>query len=116
MKSNANKINESTITLGESSLDRSNGKLPRFSARKRNYKRIKPNNRISITVEEGIEIPKRYGRESELTKVLRALKVGQSFVVDDFRIRAIVTTAAIRYGVKITTRKVDEGYRIWRIA
>lgn len=49
------------------------------------------------------------------TESLRALKVGQSFLVDDKRSRSSVVSAAYRLDMKIQTAKDGDKFRIWRL-
>ncbi len=62
---------------------------------------------------------KSYGLTIDLIATLRALKEGQSFVVDsnDFRERAL--KLGIRLEIPLTSRAIDDGidngrFRIWR--
>lgn len=58
------------------------------------------------------------GGDTEIAATIRRLDVGQSFFVPDGEIkyRYQFYTAANHAGYKITSRKVDGGMRIWRVA
>lgn len=69
-------------------------------------------------IESGVPIPRKGGNKFERTglmKVLQELQVGDSVVLEEKR-RANAGTAADRLGIKVLTRKVEEGkIRLWRI-
>jgi len=48
------------------------------------------------------------------TETLRAMKPGDSFVVDTRRGRSIVTSAAYRLEINIRTAKEGTRFRVWR--
>lgn len=56
-----------------------------------------------------------FGQPVSPTESLRALKPGQSFLVDDKRARMSVTSAAYRLDIKIQTAKEGKKFRIWRL-
>jgi hypothetical protein len=55
-----------------------------------------------------------FGKVISPTETLRALDVGQSFLVDDKRGRACVANTAYRLDIKVRTAKEGERFRIWR--
>lgn len=55
-----------------------------------------------------------YGKPIHLVDTLRALKPGQSFVVDTASARANALDTAGRLGIHITTEQQGGRYRIWR--
>jgi hypothetical protein len=69
-------------------------------------------------VENGIGATERGSRSRgeiiSLTRTMRALQTGESFLLDDINDRAKVHATAHRLGVKVLTEKVTEGLRVWR--
>lgn len=61
-------------------------------------------------VDKNIPLPKR-SRFGFITEMAQ----GDSFVVAEESEKVGAVNYARRYGIKITTRKVDEGFRIWRM-
>lgn len=57
-----------------------------------------------------------FGEVISPTETLRALKPGQSFLVDDRRSRACVANTAWRLDIKVKTAMEGERFRIWRLA
>lgn len=55
-----------------------------------------------------------FGETISPTDTLRAMKPGDSFVVDTRRGRSIVTSAAYRLEINIRTEKEGERFRVWR--
>lgn len=43
------------------------------------------------------------------------MEAGDSFIVEEASEKVGAINYAKRYGIKITTRKTEEGYRIWRV-
>jgi len=72
----------------------------------------------TITIESGIKCPPRTQQTEGISRTLRTLKVGQSFRLPDKSSKFTVYSSAVRIGIKITTRKVNEkdwnGTRVWR--
>ena len=56
-----------------------------------------------------------FGDPISPTETLRAMKAGESFLVDDKRGRSIVVSAAYRLDINITTAKEGTRFRIWRL-
>lgn len=56
-----------------------------------------------------------FGDPISPTETLRAMKPGESFVVDTRRGRSIVTSAAYRLEINIRTAKEKTRFRIWRL-
>jgi hypothetical protein len=56
-----------------------------------------------------------FGQIISPTESLRALKPGQSFLVDTKQARGSVVSAAYRLDMKISTAKEGERFRIWRL-
>lgn len=70
-----------------------------------------------IEIESGIPIPERKSGALKWAPMLLAMKSGDSFVVRNLPVKASVCSSAKNAGVKICTRKTEDGqYRIWRIA
>jgi hypothetical protein len=66
-------------------------------------------------IERGIPIPARYSRQSnELVEAMKKMKVGDSFAWHTQT--TVVFRAAVYAGIRITTRKTNQGQRIWRTA
>lgn len=66
-----------------------------------------------INIEDNVPIPSDE-KMNEIRASLKVLKIGQSFVCfEGFRHRLHPT--AKRIGIKIVTRKVTRGIRIWRV-
>lgn len=65
-------------------------------------------------IERGIPIPPKGGERTGLTATLRALDVGDSFLIANEKERLRALHFASRAGVKIATRKVEGGIRVWR--
>ena len=65
-------------------------------------------------IEKGIERPKFGGGPAKYP--WRDMEVGDSFFTPDGNARSIVTKAGKANGCKFSSRKVEGGYRIWRIA
>lgn len=67
-----------------------------------------------MKIEQGIPLPKRIQKPSELQVGLLAMRPGQSFIWSNNRSPYIV---AKRLGLKISIRKIDgEGYRVWFVS
>ena len=71
---------------------------------------------MKISIEHGVPLPtRRFARNSNteiIRKTLAKLKPGQSFFMD--AVSTLPYRAAADLGVKITTRKTDNGMRVWR--
>jgi hypothetical protein len=61
-------------------------------------------------VEKNVPLPNR----SRFAFMLE-MKEGDSFVVSDAHEKTGATNFARRYNITITTRKIDDGFRIWRV-
>lgn len=79
---------------------------------------------MTYKIEDGVPLDKRHSRGelNELTETITALQVGQSFVwpCDHLGMQRASLQARIHergkyYKVKLASRKVEGGYRIWRI-
>ena len=57
-----------------------------------------------------------FGVRINPTESLRALQIGQSFLVDTKRCRATVVSTAYRLDISIRTAKDGDKFRIWRKA
>lgn len=67
-----------------------------------------------MKIEKGIPIPK--CDRSHWWAVLIAMTPGDSFRVETDRERLSILRCAQRYGVPVTSRKLDgNGYRVWRL-
>ena len=68
---------------------------------------------VTYKIEKGVPITK-CSRDAEMTKALQAMKLMDSIVVK-INSRATAFVAARRMGMKITTRKQEDGnIRVWR--
>jgi hypothetical protein len=65
----------------------------------------------AIVIERGIPLPRRMHEKYPLG----AMKVGDSFVYPDRAARNGIFASAVSRGIKIATRAVDGGLRVWRI-
>jgi hypothetical protein len=68
---------------------------------------------MSLVIEKGVPLPPRRERVGGLAATLRALAVGDSFV---YQTNRGIGHVAKRAGIVVATRKVEGGYRIWRLA
>ncbi len=67
---------------------------------------------MSIVIEKNVVMPQR----GELTKVLRGMEIGDSFLYP-VSSRTTVRPIAVHAGIKIATRKVSNTeIRVWRVA
>ena len=67
-------------------------------------------------IDSGIPAPALRPRATGLTNVMRQLKVGDSFLVPKSS-RSNIGQTAMRCGVKVVTRSVDNDMiRVWRVA
>jgi len=77
--------------------------------------------KTTMTISEpkqGVPIPTRYRRQTELTNAVSKLKIGESIEIDPYNhsCQVSVCTWAKRRGMTITTRKQENGkLGIWRI-
>lgn len=70
------------------------------------------------TIEKNIPIPKhaRGRRKNGIQPTMRRLQIGDSFLVEDPKGKGRgLATSAKNVGIKITTRSVEGGIRVWRI-
>lgn len=75
---------------------------------------LKKRNDVFI-VESNIPVPPiSTGPKSSKYAFMRDMLSGQSFVVRDTKAAQAVYGAAKKMGIKVITRKVDDGVRIWR--
>ena len=72
---------------------------------------------MNITIEKGIEIPnQKWARIKRKPKYpFQEMEMGDSFFVKNDAARASAHNFAKENKVAFTSRKVDGGYRIWRI-
>lgn len=72
---------------------------------------------VKFQIEKDIPIPKQGKRNVGLTDTMRALEIGDSFVITTKATsRVQVYTAATRLGITVRTRATDEDkLRVWRI-
>ena len=71
---------------------------------------------MTVEIEKGIPLPPIRRRGPGYP--FKSLSVGESFVVPDApasRISANMSYWARKLGTKYTIRKIEEGYRVWRI-
>lgn len=69
-----------------------------------------------MKIDKGVPFPT--PRKTDVTETLRALQVGDSFVLDrrDASYRGSLTTQAKRVGIKVATRaEGDKSLRVWRV-
>ena len=69
-----------------------------------------------MEIETGIPIPVKNWSGSEFTRTIRALKVGESVLVDTDTKRDHARKIIKSLGGMYATRKMDGGWRIWRTA
>lgn len=66
-------------------------------------------------IESGIPIPPK-GTWGYCQNILRQMAINDSFLVQTVRERTAFMSAAARYKIKVTTRKLEQGgFRIWRV-
>jgi hypothetical protein len=72
----------------------------------------------TYTIEDGVPMTMRKGRPaSEERQTMRALQVGQSFLIPDAeRAQHARWTATRMPGMKFSVLKSREGWRVWRTA
>lgn len=76
--------------------------------------KLKKRNDVFI-VESNIPVPPiSTGPKSSKYDFMKDMNSGQSFLVSDTKSAQRVYAAAKKMGVRIITRKVDDGVRIWR--
>lgn len=63
---------------------------------------------------ETLKIDKAYPMRHSVTATMAALEIGDSFLLPGRN--RYVSVMPKRLGIKITIRKTDEGFRVWRIA
>jgi hypothetical protein len=68
-----------------------------------------------IEIEGNIPIPKILGRGRPNRYPFKEMKIGDSFHVKSSSDRDSALSASSKLDIKLTSRKVDDGYRIWRI-
>jgi hypothetical protein len=69
-----------------------------------------------VKIEDDIPIPPIKGRpRTEFGRLLRSLKIGQSVLCDSEAQKDVARNVIIVNGGKYTTRKVDGGWRVWRV-
>lgn len=69
-----------------------------------------------MVVERGIPIPPKCERASEFCKTVRGMKPDESILVDTSHKMDHARKIIKALGGKSVTRKVEGGWRIWRIA
>jgi NADH/NAD ratio-sensing transcriptional regulator Rex len=69
-----------------------------------------------MNIESGIPIPSISVAKSELGRKVRAMEVGQSVLCDSEEESQRVRDAMRSAGFKCSRRKVDGGFRVWRVA
>lgn len=71
---------------------------------------------MSFTIEKGIPIPT--GWEGGLKRTLNSMEIGDSAFIDEKLYKSVRVTASklkSEKGMGYLTRRVDGGWRIWRI-
>ena len=72
---------------------------------------------MEIKIEKGIPIPA--GQQGAPRKYpFDEMEIGDSFLVAEEKIRSVRALASLakkKNGMKVATRKVDGGFRVWRI-
>jgi hypothetical protein len=67
-----------------------------------------------MTIEKGIPVPP-IERGHRRWRFLLEMKDGESVFVDSNQARSAALMFAKRSGLRIVSRKVDGGYRLWRV-
>ena len=70
---------------------------------------------IPLKIEKGIPIPRRYGRVGDLRATIERMKIMDSILLDSESICCCALMAAKRSGMRCTSRKVENGWRVWRV-
>lgn len=68
-----------------------------------------------LTIEKGVPIATGRNRHAGLATILARMDVGDSIFVDESKQRMAAGGYADKLGIKITSKKEGDGYRIWRI-
>lgn len=72
---------------------------------------------MTYAIESGIPVQGQVGRPaSEERKTMRALQVGQSFLIDDADRAQHARWLGPKLEGKFSIRKVGDGWRVWRVA
>lgn len=77
-----------------------------------------------LKIEKGLPIPAHPKRGSGITCALRKMSVGDSFLVPaddiDIKLQSTITAQCSQFArnkaFKFTTRRVEGGYRVWKIS
>lgn len=67
-----------------------------------------------LSIEKGVPIPKREGW-SKYSKTIREMEVGDSVFVTQQKEACNFHTTSYRLNVRMSSRKVDGGWRVWRV-
>lgn len=67
-----------------------------------------------ISIEKGIPMPGR-GGWSKYSKTIHEMEVGDSVFVTEHREACGFTSQARRLGLRMSSRSVEGGWRIWRV-
>lgn len=67
-----------------------------------------------LLIEKGVPIPKRAGW-SKYSKAIREMEVGDSVFVTEQKEVCNLQSTSYRLGIRMSSRKVDGGWRLWRI-
>ncbi len=71
--------------------------------------------KTKIQIESGVPIPEKRAGLWSLADQMREMKVGDSFVMPpDYKSNS-ANSVGSSIGIKVTTRKLPEGTRVWRI-
>lgn len=68
-----------------------------------------------ITIETGIPVEVRYSKANRWRVAFSKMLPSQSFTVQNERDRNAAIMMAKRLKIAVTSRKIDGGYRIWRL-
>jgi len=71
---------------------------------------------MEFQIEKNVPIPEGHGRGTPLKYPWNKMEIGDSIVVPSKTGQQSALKYGQRYSLKFRTRKVDGGYRIWRVS
>jgi hypothetical protein len=66
-----------------------------------------------MVIEKNIPIPAR--KSSRISKLIQAMELGDSFLCETLSDSDNARICAANHGMKVTSRKTSDGWRVWRI-
>lgn len=68
-----------------------------------------------LSIQKGIPLPPKSSGWGKFGNTIRLMEIGDSVFVDDKRDVANLMSSGKRIGLGMASRKVDNGWRIWRV-